>query len=42
MTKRKISRRLQRLVSERAHFCCEYCISQEAYSPALLFGLSAR
>jgi HNH endonuclease len=33
MKKRKISRRLQGLVSERAHSCCEYCISQEAYSP---------
>lgn len=32
MKKRKISRRLQRLVSERAYFCCEYCVSQEAYS----------
>lgn len=33
MKKSKVSRQLQRLVSERAHFCCEYCISQEAYSP---------
>ncbi|MEK7833840.1 MAG: HNH endonuclease [Acidobacteriota bacterium] len=33
MKKRKVSRRLQQLVSERAYFCCEYCISQEAYSP---------
>jgi 5-methylcytosine-specific restriction endonuclease McrA len=32
MKKGKISRRLQRLVSEHAHSCCEYCISQEAYS----------
>jgi hypothetical protein len=33
MNRRKISRQLHRLVSERANFCCEYCISQEAYSP---------
>ena len=33
MKKRKVSRRLQRLVNQRAHSCCEYCISQEAYSP---------
>lgn len=33
MTKRKIPQRLQRLISERAHFCCEYCLSQEAFSP---------
>ncbi len=33
MTKRKLPRRLQRMVSERAHFCCEYCLSQEAFSP---------
>lgn len=33
MTKRKLSRQLHRLVRERARFCCEYCISQEAYSP---------
>jgi 5-methylcytosine-specific restriction endonuclease McrA len=33
MKKRKVPRRLQRLVSERAFYCCEYCISQEAFSP---------
>ncbi|MGH9802229.1 MAG: HNH endonuclease [Blastocatellia bacterium] len=33
MTKRRVSRQLQQLVSERANFCCEYCLSQEAYSP---------
>ena len=33
MKKRKVPRRLQQLVSERAHFCCEYCLSQEAYAP---------
>ncbi len=33
MTKRNVSGRLRRLVKERAHFCCEYCLSQEAYSP---------
>jgi hypothetical protein len=33
MTKRKIPHRVRQLVKERAHFCCEYCISQEAYSP---------
>lgn len=33
MSKRKTSRRLYRLIRERARFCCEYCISQEAYSP---------
>lgn len=33
MTKRKISKPLRRMVKERAHFCCEYCISQESYSP---------
>lgn len=33
MKKRKIPKRLQQLVSERAQFCCEYCLSQEAYSP---------
>lgn len=33
MKKRKVSQPLQRLVSEQAQFCCEYCLSQEAYSP---------
>jgi hypothetical protein len=33
MTKLRISARLRRLVKERANSCCEYCISQEAYSP---------
>ncbi len=33
MTRRKISQRLRRLIKERAYFCCEYCISQEAWSP---------
>ncbi len=33
MNKRRISRPLKQLVKERAHSCCEYCISQEAYSP---------
>lgn len=33
MTKPRISRQLRRRVKERAHFCCEYCLSQEAYSP---------
>ena len=33
MTKRRVSTRLRQLVRERAHSCCEYCISQEAYSP---------
>lgn len=33
MTKARISARLRRLVKERANSCCEYCISQEAYSP---------
>lgn len=33
MTKVRVSARLRRLVKERADSCCEYCISQEAYSP---------
>lgn len=33
MTKGRVSRQLQQFVSERAHYCCEYCLSQEAYSP---------
>jgi 5-methylcytosine-specific restriction endonuclease McrA len=32
MTNRRISRRLRLLVRERAHGCCEYCLSQEAYA----------
>jgi hypothetical protein len=33
MTKRRTRGRRRRLVKESAHFCCEYCLSQEAYSP---------
>jgi 5-methylcytosine-specific restriction endonuclease McrA len=29
----KISKSQKRFVAERAGHCCEYCISQEAYSP---------
>jgi hypothetical protein len=32
MTNRRIPRRLRLLVRERAHGCCEYCLSQEAYA----------
>jgi HNH endonuclease len=33
MPRPKLSKQLKQLVRERAHFCCEYCLSQEAYSP---------
>ncbi len=32
MTNRRIPRRLRLFVRERAHGCCEYCLSQEAYA----------
>lgn len=33
MNKRKLPARLRRLIRKRAQGCCEYCISQEAFSP---------
>jgi hypothetical protein len=30
--RRFIPRRVRRLVAERAHYCCEYCLSPENYS----------
>jgi HNH endonuclease len=29
----RVSKQQKRLVAERAGYCCEYCLSQEAYSP---------
>jgi len=29
----RISSKLKKAVKERAHFCCEYCKSQEEFSP---------
>lgn len=33
MTRRKIREPLRQLIRDRASCCCEYCISQEAFSP---------
>ncbi len=33
MPEDRLSSALRRLIAERSHFCCEYCWSQERYSP---------